>query len=106
MARDRASPASGEFHRTAADVADARDRQWHFLCDAIWLPVASAAERPVAVEHDLSLVCDVPRRSSLREDQSRLGYARPRTDRTSCQSYGGDHRLPERQDDRSRWAAW
>jgi transposase len=30
-----------------------------FLCDAIWLYMAFAAERFAAVEHDLSLVCEV-----------------------------------------------
>ena len=50
--------------------------------------MASAAERLAAVEHDLSLVCDVPRRRSLREDQSRAGHARSRTGRPPSQSHG------------------
>ena len=41
-----------------------------------------------AVEHDLSLVCDVPRRESLREDQRRAGHARSRTGRPPSQSTG------------------
>ena len=41
-------------------LADARDHQRDLLCDAIWLPVAPAAKRLAAVEHDLSLVCEVP----------------------------------------------
>ena len=60
-------------------MADARDHQRHLLCDAGGLSVAPAAERFAAVEHNLSLVCDVPRRGSLREDQPRHGHARSRT---------------------------
>ena len=44
----------------AARLADARDHQRNLLCDAIWLPVAPAAKRLAAVEHDLSLVREVP----------------------------------------------
>ena len=51
------------------------------LCEAGGLSVASAAEQFAAVEHGLPLVCDVPRRRSLREDQPRPGYARSRTGR-------------------------
>jgi len=63
MVRDRASPTCGEQHRPAACLADARDRQRHLLCDAIWLSLASAAERFATVGYNLSLVCEVPRRS-------------------------------------------
>ena len=37
-------------------MADARDRQRHFLRDAGWLPLALAAKRFATVGHDLSLV--------------------------------------------------
>ena len=37
-------------HGSAARLADARDRQRDLLCDAVWLPVAPAAERLAAVE--------------------------------------------------------
>ena len=56
------------------------------------MPVAAAAKRSAALEHDLSLVCDVPRRRPLREHQSRTGHARSRTDRTPGQSHRRDHR--------------
>ena len=57
---DQASPSIAEYHGPATRLADARDHQRDLLCDAIWLPVAPATERPAAVEHDLSLVCEVP----------------------------------------------
>jgi len=79
MVRDRASLTDGAWHRTAACVVDARDHQRHILRDAIWLSLASTAERFAAVGYNLSLVCEVPRRRPLREDQSRPGHARPRT---------------------------
>src|SRR5450830_225737 len=106
MARDRATPAFCEERGTATRLADARDHQRHLLCDAIWLPVVPAAKRFAAVEYDLSLVCEVPRRRSLREDQSRIGHARSRTRRTTGQPHWGDHRQPECQDNRGRWASW
>ena len=53
---------SGSWHGTAPVMADARDRQRHFLRDAGWLPLALAAKRFATVGHDLSLVRQVPRR--------------------------------------------
>src|ERR1035437_10648444 len=76
MARDRTSPACGEGHRTTACLADARDHQRHLLFDAGGLSVAPAAERFSVVEHNLSLVCDVLRRGSLREDKPRTNCRR------------------------------
>ena len=46
--------AKGMGRRT---VRRARDRQRHFLRDALWLSVAPVAEGPSALEHGLSLVC-------------------------------------------------
>ena len=48
-------------------MADARDRQRHFLRDAGWLPLALAAKRFATVGHDLSLVRQVPRTDGLLE---------------------------------------
>jgi hypothetical protein len=61
MVRDPASPACGQSYRKAPRLADARDHQRHLLCDEVGLPVAPAAKRFAAMEHGLSVVCDVPR---------------------------------------------
>ena len=49
VARDRAALAEALRDGPAARVADAGNRQWHLLCHAGRLPVATGAERPAAV---------------------------------------------------------
>jgi transposase len=43
-------------------TADARDHQWHLLCNAGGLPVAAAADRLAAMGDDLPLVRRLARR--------------------------------------------
>src|SRR4029077_2267978 len=73
MARDRAVSAARQGHRPPARLAVARDRQRHFLRDALWLSVAPVAEGPSALEHGLSLVCSLARCLPVREDQPCAG---------------------------------
>ena len=84
-----------------ARLAVARDRQRHFLRDALWLSVAPVAEGPSALEHGLSLVCSLAlmpacsRRSTMRQvitDRERVGR--------EASPAGRDHRQPEHQDPR------
>jgi len=53
VARHRAAFAEALRDGQAARVADARDRQWDILRDAVGLLVAAGAERPAAVADDL-----------------------------------------------------
>lgn len=96
--------------KTAARLADARERQRHLLRHARRHRLAPSALGRSAMEHGRSLVRGVARRRHVREDQPRPGHGRARAGRARGQPVGGKHRRPkvgrrpqpERQDHRGR----
>src|SRR5216684_1205559 len=102
MAVARALGAAGQAWRAAADGRYAGGARWGLPRAADRLPVAALAADVSAMADGVWIFSPPRRLRRLGRDAERVAHCRARGVGTRSQPIGGDHRQPEREDDRKR----